>query len=91
MSRSKLDRLTDAQLRDVALKLIRRDPTAGWAPVMQELLLRMATAREEETTTVDVGTLHEQLIRLRTINGEALQLAARLQELTDQKKGNKHG
>ena len=91
MSRKTLSRLTNDQLHDVALKLVQRDPTAGWAPVMQELLLRMATAREEETTTVDVDTLHEQLIKLRNINGESLQLAARLQELTDQKKGNKHG
>ena len=87
MSRNTLSRLTNDQLHDVALKLIRRDPTAGWAPVMQELLLRMVTARGEETTTVDVDTLHEQLIRLRNINGESLQLAARLQELISTKKG----
>ena len=87
MSRNPLALLTNDQLHDVALKLIRRDPTAGWAPVMQELLLRMATAREEETTTVDVDTLNEQLIRLRNINGGSLQLAARLQELITTKKG----
>lgn len=87
MSRNTLSRLTNDQLHDVALKLVQCDPTAGWAPVMQELLLRMATAREEETTTVDVDTLHEQLMRLRSINGESLQLAARLQELITTKKG----
>lgn len=88
MSRSKLDRLTDAQLRDVALKLVQRDLTAGWAPVMQELMLRMATPYDQEPDpAVDVDTLRTQLARLRTINGEALQLAVRLQELTDQKKG----
>lgn len=87
MSRNQLSRLTNDQLHDVALKLVQRDPTAGWAPVMQELLLRMATARGEETTTVDVDTLHEQLIRLRIINGESLQIAARLQELITTKKG----
>lgn len=87
MSHNQLALLTNDQLHDVALKLVQRDPTAGWAPVMQELLLRMATAREEETTTVDVDTLHEQLIRLRNINGESLQLAARLQELITTKKG----
>lgn len=87
MSRNTLSRLTNDQLHDVALKLVQRDPTAGWAPVMQELLLRMVTARGEETTTVDVDTLNEQLIRLRNRSGEALQIAARLQELIATKKG----
>lgn len=87
MSRNTLSRLTNDQLHDVALKLIRRDPTAGWAPVMQELLLRMVTAREEETTTVDVDTLHEEIIMLRNKAGETLQRAARLQELISTQKG----
>lgn len=88
MSRNQLSRLTNDQLQDVALKLVQRDPTAGWAPVMQELMLRMATPYDQEPgQVVDVDTLRTQLAHLRTINGEALQLAARLQELTDQKKG----
>lgn len=85
MSRSKLDRLTDAQLRDVALKLVQRDPTAGWAPVMQELMLRMGAP------TIDADTLRTNLARLRDLNGEAIRITARLHDLTTSKEGTKHG
>ena len=88
MSRNPLARLTNDQLHDVALKLVQRDPTAGWAPVMQELMLCMATPYDQgPDPVVDVDTLRANLARLRTINGEALQLAARLQELITTKKG----